>query len=86
MEQGKGEAMRVCRTKKNRGEFVFQIFDDAAVLGNSKNGISEADFSIFAYKKPDGSLYVNGRSISKKHMKKFAKAMLEAIKFSESSI
>lgn len=67
---------RKMKTKVLGGEFTFEINDVSTP--NEKNV-----FSVYAYKKPDGCLYVNGMWITRVQMKKFAEAMLKALEFSK---
>lgn len=69
------EARKV-KTKKTCGEFAFEITDVSTP--NHK-----VEFSIYAYKQPDGCLYVNGVFITRNQMKRFAEAMIKALEFSK---
>lgn len=69
------EVRTIKRTKKN-GEFLMEISDISTP--NTKTV-----FSVYGYKKPDCSLYVNGIWISRAHMIALIHAMTDCLEFSK---
>lgn len=67
---------RKIHTKKVGGEFEFEINDISTP--NTKTV-----FSVYAYKQPDGALYVNGVWITRNQMKRMADAMIKALEHSK---